>query len=283
MLSAAGKALSGTFRGNPIFVVGAGRSGTTVVKDALGTHPQILNCDGEAPFLRVIGATMHDLQAEPNAAYRMETLRTGAEYAKNALRRMCFEGATGRHWGLRRVMREAAKGRKSPFRIKRWCAKTFPATDDADGLTALYPSARFIYVMRNGCDVLRSRTQFSPMRDRSFEDHCREWADLARRYAYLLDRNDATTVRHETLIASPDSVFATLLGFLDVDPDRRPADFAKTTLVHPLDAPTEVDVPVGRVLSDRGPAHEEWTTSERETFKSLCADAMHQLGYEMPF
>jgi hypothetical protein len=283
MLSAAGRALTRSFRSKPIFVVGAGRSGTTVVQSALGTHPAIIASPAEAPFICSIGSAAASLASGTTANYRRRTLRTSLSYTHDALRRIAFESAMGAHFGLRRVVGQAVKARKAPFAIQRWCTKTFPGLLVADGLSLLYPDARFVYVFRAGTEVVESRTLFPAMSDRSFEDHCREWASSVERYAYLLADERAITIRHEELTASPDTVFASVLSFLDVAQHQAPGTFARTTLIHPLDEPTRVGVSASERLVTRAPAHDTWTDEERKTFTALCGDAMRRLGYELPF
>lgn len=280
VLNAAGRTLTASFRAAPVFVVGLGRSGTTVVKDALGAHREIIAADGESPAIATFGATARQLLEND---YRAKTLRMSAEAMLERLRRLCFEGAMGPHSGARRLAREVVRTRKNPFRLRRWCAKTFPSAPEAEGLAELYPHGRLVYVVRNGCEVVQSRSQFGSMRERSFEDHCREWADSVRRYAYLLACARATAVRHEALSRDPGAVFDGLCTFIGVARDRGPSTFAQTTLLHPLDQPTQVGVAVEQRLHDREPAHESWTAEQRENFKTVCGDAMHELGYEIPF
>lgn len=280
MLNAAGRALTASFRAAPVFVVGLGRSGTTVVKDALGSHSQIIAADGESPTIATFGAAARQLSEND---YRERTLRTSVEYAQERLRRMCFESAMGHYSGARRLAREIVRARKNPVGLRRWCAKTFPTAAEADGLAMLYPHARFVYVFRNGTEVVHSRSRYEPMRELGFEHHCREWADAVGRYAYLLGFDRAKAVRHETLVYEPDAVFDTLCAFLGIAHERGPSTYASTTLVHPGDQATQQDFAVAQWFDDRPPAHATWTHEEREIFKALCGDAMDDLGYEIPF
>jgi hypothetical protein len=283
VLSTAGRLFTASFRGRPIFVVGAGRSGTSVVQDALGAHPQILASNGESPFICAIGSAAASLATGDTVDYRLKTLRTTLPYTHESLRRIALESTLGAAYGLRSVGRELVKTRKLPFRLRHWCAKTFPGEHVADGLTQLYPDVKFVYVFRNGAEVVRSRTHFHAMRERSFEQHCREWAESVDRYAYLQTDERATTVRHENLTSDPDGVLAGVQSFVGVPHHVAPGRLAKTTLVHPLDEPTQVDVAVSERLGERSPAHEQWTKQERMTFKKLCSNAMQRLGYEMDF
>lgn len=283
VLSTLGRLLTASFRRRPVFVVGAGRSGTSIVQDALGAHPQIVASDGESPFICAIGAAAASLAVGHTLEYRLKTLRTSLPYTHESLGRIAIESAMGAGYGLRRVIHELIKRGKVPFRVRRWCTKTFPGREVADGLAQIYPDVKFVYIFRNGAEVVRSRTHFHAMRDQSFEHHCREWADSVDRYSYLLADERAMVVRHEVLTSEPDAVLRDVQAFLGVSQSSAPATLARTTLVHPLDERTQANVPVRERLVARTPAHEQWTSRERATFKKLCANAMEQLGYEIGF
>jgi hypothetical protein len=45
---------------NPIFIVGMGRSGTTILEQAIGKHPQIVASEGESPFICRIGRLVYN-------------------------------------------------------------------------------------------------------------------------------------------------------------------------------------------------------------------------------
>lgn len=278
-----GYLLARSFMDQPLLVVGIGRSGTSVVKDALGQHSRVLACEGEAPHLAPLASMIDHLEVADLRDYYRRSLRMPVDRFFDHLRTIAFEASMGPRTGLRRVLQEAVRGRKWVFGLRYWCVKAFPDEAQAAALEGLYPEARFIYVVRNGVEVVQSRTRFEAMRDRPFEEHCRSWAESVRTYAYLEHRADALTLRHEDLVSDPDAEFSRIAGFLGLPPEPGPADFTKTTLVHPLDEPTETDVAVAMRLRERPPGHRSWTSEERATFTETCGDAMAKLGYESPF
>lgn len=283
MLNAVGRLITRSFFSRPVFVVGVGRSGTSVLKRALGEHSSVLACDGESPSISHFAASIGPIEHGERNAYYREALRIEVDDVYESVRRLCFEAALGPAYGLRKIVAESARKRRSPLRIRYWCAKTFPTKEQAMSLLGLYPDARYAYVFRKGYDVVGSRMRFGDMKLRSFEEHCVEWAHSVAKYDYLLATPESFAFRQEDLVEDPDAIFAKLYAHLELPFEPDPVRFSKTTLVHPLDEPTQADVEVRDTLKARGPVYEEWSEDMRATFKRLCASGMQRLGYDLPF
>jgi hypothetical protein len=266
---------------NPILVIGAGRSGTSIMLQALGQHSLILSADRESPFLPYVGYLAHPFEFRENRDYHRESLNMTVEQAYVQFRKLCFEAVFGTDYGLKRRLND--EGRWATLRKRYWCAKTFPNAVEAKGLTRLYPSIKFIYMFRNGYDVVNSRSRFRGMSTASFKEHCHIWAHHAEKYAYLCEMEEALPVRQEDVAADPDGVFRRVQAFIGVPFEEGPAQFAKTTLIHSLDKKTQQQVNVRQVFEQRRPVYETWTSEQRATFKELCSAGMMKLGYEIPF
>jgi hypothetical protein len=249
----------------------------------LGTHSRVLACDGESPFVAEAAFLIWPFTFAEHHDYLESALKIPLGHLGERVKDLCFESAMGRHLGARRVLREIVHGRKWPRRLNYWCSKTFPDQRQAEALKLVYPSSRFLYIVRTGWEVVNSRMRFRSMRHRSFEEHCEAWAEGVVRYDYVKDRPDALTIRHEDLVNDPHSVFAVVWRLLELPAEEAPARFVRTTLVHPLDEATKQDVNVQHEFGARRAAHMNWTESQRETFKRLCGEAMETLGYELPF
>lgn len=277
MKGSIGRLLSQRFFDNPIFIVGAGRSGTSVLLQALGKHPCVLAADGEAPLLSQIG----ELAAVLEEDYHARSLHIPDEKVKETLRRLSFESCLGRNYGFGMQLRNLVKKRSTP---RFWSAKTFPSSRAFSGLQSMYPPARFIYIIRNGIDVVHSRTKFSGFRDLSFEAHCNTWASSIENYAYLSTHDEALVIKYEDLLCSPAAFFGAIWRFLDVPSDPAPINFVQTTLIHPpLDETTKQNIDVKRALMDRPPAYNEWSSNQKSQFKQICGIAMEKTGYDIPF
>lgn len=278
-----GKVLTKEFFNNPVFIVGSGRSGTSVLLQALGKHPCMLAMIGEAPFITSMGGASYLFEISDNKEYYLESIRVSKDYLFNYLRRISFEIAAGSNYGLKMMVKRLLRGDLSLLRTSHWVAKTFPSYNVSKGLTRLYPNVKFIYIVRNGLDVVQSMSKFSGFRQRDFDKNCRVWARSVDKYRYLLSFDCAIALRHEQLVANPEELFEKILLFIGVKYHYNPLNFVKNTVVHPLDKPTQTGVDVKKVLHERKASYQSWSPEQREVFRSICDTAMDELGYEIPF
>lgn len=269
---------------NPTFVVGIGRSGTSVLLDALGLHPLILPARGEAPLIRMFGRFVDSVEYSDERDYYEATLVYPKEYLYHYLRRLCFEYVAGQNYGLDNPIAEDSwQYRKSMLRKRRWCAKTFPTADEYRGIVKLYPEARFVYIVRNGINVVHSRTKFPGFRHLDFAAHCETWAESIEVFGFLWTASNAISVRQEELIHDPEGLFRKVFDFTNLDYDEKPAEFVKNNLVIPLDQPSQSDIDVKQAFEARRLPFESWTREQRRTFKEIAGTAMREAGYELPF
>jgi hypothetical protein len=286
MLGSLGKVLSARFEKSPIYIVGGSRSGTIVLLKAIGRHARILSAPSEDPFITDVGRMVYSLEfcSEVERQYYLDTLRISRAYIHNILRRLALESALGPQYGLKQLIRLALANKVNPLGKRYWCTKTFPGKKTAQGLKRLYPEARFIWILRNGVNVVHSRCQFPAFRDLSFEEHCRHWANSIVRFSYLLEFPDAVMVHQEDLVDDPDRVFCRIFEAFSIDYDPGPTEYALTHHVHPLgDESTTKGIDIKKTLSERPPAYRDWTQEQMRVFRDICGEAMQMTGYRMEF
>lgn len=285
MLDLLGKLASSRFIENPVFIVGGSRSGTIALLMAIGKHKRILSTPSEDPFITDIGGMVHALEycSDVEKDYYLRTLRISQDYIYKSLRRLAMESALGSNYGIRQLVKHVVSGETNLFKKRYWCTKTFPSKLVAQGLIKLYPKTKFIWILRNGVNVVHSRGKFPEFRDLSFEVHCRHWAESIMRFGYLFDLPEAIVIRQEELADQPEMVFRRIFDHLGVTYDPGPTEFSLTHLVHPLDESTSEDVNVKKVLSERPPAYLKWTLEQKSIFKEICGEAMRQAGYNLEF
>jgi hypothetical protein len=238
---------------------------------------------GEAPFLTSTGALAYLFDRDEDQRYYLESLKVSRPYLYRQLRRLSFEAAGGENYALRLLVKGLLGRGKSPLGCRVWCAKSFPEETAALGLLALYPSLRIIHIVRNGFDVVQSMSKFEGFSDESLEKHCRRWAGDIEKYRYLSNMTEALVVRHETLLNEPEAFFGGVLRFIGLSDHPGPAEFAKTTLVHPLNEDTKAGVDPRSELSSRARPATTWTNDMRATFVRVCGSGMKELGYELSY
>jgi hypothetical protein len=283
MLNAVGKILTGHFINNPIFVIGAGRSGTSILLQALGEHSEILSSDRESPFIPYIGTLVHPFEYRHNLDYHKQSLATSLDYLYSQLRKISFECAFGKNYGLRNPFSSKGPSLVKFIKARYWCAKTFPNQLEAMGLQRLFPRIKFIYIHRNGCDVVNSRMKFRDMSRLSFEENCEVWAKNVEKYQYLHNMENALRIRQEDLASDPELSFRKILDFVGAPYDDGPEKFSKTTLIHSLNQTTKSNIDAQKALNERPRAYASWNDEQKRIFLNVCSEGMHKLGYELPF
>jgi hypothetical protein len=278
-----GKTITRRYYHNPVFVIGASRSGTSALLQALGRHPEILAMPGEAPYIGNIGSTIYYFEFADNKEYYLDSIKVTKEYLYDCLRRISFEVAGGKNYAFKLIVKLLLKGDLMAVQKRYWAAKIFPDANECMAIRQLYPAARFVYIIRNGCDVVQSMSKFSGFRHQSFEKNCKAWVNFAAKFEYLQDIESAVMLRHERMVAEPEFVFREIFEKLGIKYSERPAGFLRTTLIHPLDQATMENVNATTALRKRAPAFENWSLEQKVIFGNICGDTMVRLGYEVPF
>jgi len=274
-----GKYLSQKCIESPVFIVGSGRSGTSVLLQALGKHPDIIALAGEAPFLTSIGGNAALFRSD-NAEYYLNSLKTDIHYLFSSLSRLGLETAGGKHYAFKGFIRSLLRGELK--RKKLWAAKTFPSERVTNGLLEVYPKAKILYITRNGIDVVHSMTKFHGFRTQTFVDQCQGWSDSVEKYRYLLHHNNALFLRQEDLLSNPDEFFKSIFDFLNIEYSPKSIDFTKNNIVHPLDQPSKNQQDIIFQLKKRQSPFTSWTTEQKKTFILICSNAMKELKYPIP-
>lgn len=252
----------------PVFIVGIGRSGTTALKDALGKHPDVISSRSESPILSKIGKLIYAYFVDDQYLdYKLSHLNMPPSYLLKDLQKKSFESAI--------------ENRIAVFK-RRWCAKSNPDSCEKEGLLTLFPDAKFIYIYRNGIDVVNSHMKFAGFRQNSFESHCKKWVEGIKRMESL-SKSGGIEVKQEDLVENPEKVFKEIYSYVELPYRRSCARFIGTNLIHPLDKKSERGVDVKSLLKKRKPAYLSWTEEQKKTFKKICSKEMKKKGYEVLF
>jgi protein-tyrosine sulfotransferase len=218
--------------GAPIFVIGVPRSGTTLLRTMLDSHPNIA-AGPETPWLcahqpRSIGALVEYLCGDPHG------------YVAN------FGGTRAEVVASARLMVDALLSGYAARRGKgRWAEKTPDNLLHLAFLAELFPDARFIHLRREALDVAMSTSVVAEHRKGISERHEKRLAlgpgaevdntPLAaalrrtmweRRIEAGLAGRQAITVDYEVLVREPEAAMRRVLEFVGEPFDRAVLDYA---------------------------------------------------------
>jgi hypothetical protein len=218
---AAGHAVGGGERSEPVFVLCMGRSGSTLLRFMLDAHPD-LACPPETslPALCTRLAVVWSLiEGAPLAAEREDAPPQVPDAAVKGIRRMLDE-MTGSYLERR--------GKRL------FCDKSLGSAAHADLLRQLYPGARFVCLYRYPMDMIRSGLEACPfgLNGYGFDQYiagspgnsvmalARYWLDNAAAIAAVEEAHPEVChrVRYEDLVEDPEGVMQGLYAFLGVSP-----------------------------------------------------------------
>lgn len=211
---------------SPVFIVGFGRSGTTIVTQmvkkylgvAFGTESQFF-----VRFHRRL-ETYGDLREEAHRRRLIEDIA----------RERFFE-RTRRNFGfvldVERAVRRVSDGRYASILdeifsqmaeqdgAERWGDKTPAYIEHLDVLLGLFPAAQFIHVVRDGRDVALSSmsTHFGGKNAYKSAVDWARGAAAVERFKTLVPPAQFCELRYEDLMASPAATFAPLVAFLGIE------------------------------------------------------------------
>lgn len=204
----------GELSGNPAFVVGFPRSGTTLLDQILDAHPNIQVMEEPTIFMDLLREITPDVSRYPAVLAELDSAKL------DALRASYFREAEK----YATPKEGALLIEKNPLNI---CHLPF--------IVRLFPQARIVHCLRHPCDVvLSSFMQFfdlSPAMANflTLEDTVRSYAQvmgLWRQCEELVPMN-VHTLRYEALVADFAGEISDLLEFLGLDWDDAVRDFAR--------------------------------------------------------
>jgi hypothetical protein len=253
----------------PVFVLGAPRSGTSMLAWALARHDALWT-SGESGFIFQLFGRGQIASAHGEALARAgDSFLTREGVSEAELHRFI-----GR--GIDALYLTRSGGR-------RWIDHTPHYALMLDVLTALFPAAKVVHILRDGRRVVHSMMHFSeiiPLERREemsaagilprwaadFAFACETWAKYVQELKRLEgDQPDkCMTVRNEDLVMYPDDHFANILDFLEVDQSTEPAKYFAS---HRFNSSFESNTRKGMTAADLTRPWEKWTVEEAQVFE----------------
>jgi hypothetical protein len=269
------------------FIVGCGRSGTTLVRALFDTHPRMA-VPGESHFIVHLAEEGHG----KDRARRFDQAR----FLEALFRHPRF-----RLWELPEAKVRSRFATDRPQTFAEAIRATFAAYAAAQGkprygdktpgyvmhipfLASQFPEARFVHVIRDGRDVALSyrEIEFGPDSLEGAALHWKRFVQRGRKTGKQLGADRYREVRYEDLLDDPEGVTRGLCAFLDLEfdpamltyPERAEEVARGSAFPH---AHKRLRLPPTKGLRD-------WRTAMSEEdvvlFESLAGDLLARLGYE---
>lgn len=279
-------------------IVGAPRSGTTLLRFMLDAHPE-LSIPPETGFLAADPALFQHLSRREFAEF-IEQFPPGAP----AWQDFCLPSAAWRDALLNLEDFSPANGFRTVYRLyaarfskSRWGDKTPGYVQCMRQIGQLLPEAHFIHLIRDGRDVALSwrKTWFSPGPDMTtLASHWKQWVTAGRGSGTAR----CLEVRYEELVQDPAPVLRRICDFISLEFQPSMLRFFENTPArlaeHAERRRSDGTLIVGREqrleqqrLTTRPPVSARalaWRTAmtpaERDAFASVAGDLLAELGYE---
>jgi len=275
----------------PIFIVGANRSGTTLLRLILNAHPRIAIPDELIYFdSRLAGIPIEcwrqpDLSSSTYEAFVERFLKQNCapleELDKSALRKKILAGPHD----LRAPYRCALRAWADHYGKARWGEKTPANLFYADIVLEMFPEAQFLYIVRDPRAGVASmqRVSFFPD-DIIFNALSRRKHDIEGRR--LLESSvpakQIRTVHYENLVQDPESTMHSICSFLSEDYTTEIFRFHEEAGTYMKDE-AERDynqAATHPITDDRINAWQDSLTADQvAAIESLCAPIMRSFGY----
>ncbi len=291
-----GRSKEGALAPSP-FIVGAARSGTTLLRLMLDAHPDL----AIPPETHFIPQAARACESAPNPQRAfLETVTSSRRWKdygiqSDLLARRIYSVEP---FDLGEALRAFYKLYAERFGKPRWGDKTPPYVDRMDVIQDLLPEARFIHVVRDGRDVALSSMGlwFGPD---SIEEAARRWRaviEKARRQSRKLPHY--LEIRYEDLVSNTEPALRKVSNFVGLPWDRGMLAYHETAEERLSEIQQDIRATDGgRVirgeerraihsLTNRPPQRDrigrwrqEMTVKDRERFEELAGETLRGLGY----
>ncbi len=219
-----------------IFLVGAPRSGTTMLQSLLASHPSIISFP-ETKFF-------HYLLYEPLSQSLPDRLKKF--FIEEIKRPELLNNFCGHQSDLEKancfikILDNLAEEQDKCI----WLEKTPEHLYFIDYLENLLPDALFIHILRNGIDVIASMYEASRKSPEAWGgiwdlDFCiKRWQEAISISNHYLDKHNHILVRYEGILENPQMVLSEICQFIQVDFDEAMlSNYKETSKKLSLEAP----------------------------------------------
>jgi hypothetical protein len=279
------------------FIVGVGRSGTTMLRLMLDAHPD-LAIPAETHFFMYSGALDSDGLTRDQFFRGVTATPTWPNFTLDevAFRKALHEVEP---FSTSEAIRVFYQLYARLFGKERWGDKTPTYRSHMVDIQRLLPEAHFIHIIRDGRDVALSYRGlwFGPGDD--IEEQARFWVDqLQSMRAQSAELRHYLEVRYERLVTDPELTLRTICAYLELPFDARMLNYYKfasarlAEFKHPFGPPGKMLPDIERFVSihdrtkrppDPGRIRRwrrEMSWEDRQRYEAIAGPLLRELGYE---
>ena len=212
-----------------VFIVGVGRSGTSLLQSMLNAHSKI-SFMPETHFLRKYVFKSSVIVNSKNIDYIIETLNNDDDYLRAKIPAIEIVKIGMQYVDIYDALLDVYLKRKGKEIIG---DKDPRNIDFLPRLNALYPEGKVIHMIRDPRDVVLSRTKADWSKGRPFYLHAYMYITQmkrGRRHGKERYGSNYTEIFYEDLIGDPVKVLNELCTFLDVNFEENMLDFSKSAI-----------------------------------------------------
>ncbi len=274
----------GHMTSSPIFIVGCPRSGTTLLRNLLRSHPQ-LTFPSESHFIPLFYRAYGHPRTERDAVALAARILRLQWFRQWHVRIEAGEFAPDRTFQAVTCRLFEAWARKEGKH--RWGDKTPHYVEEIPVLAELFPAGRIIHIIRDGRDVALSwlKAGFEPRNVYTAAMLWQRYVSAGCRDGALLPPATYLEVRYEALVKQPDTTMRKVCAFVD-------ESFTEAVLhPSPIRGILRPKIIGGGVpeaaskLESIAPSAVDWTvempSADRLLFESIAGDLLEILGYEV--
>ena len=272
-----------------LFLCGVGRSGTTIFRTGLGKHPEIDYNGKENNIIQeLLEVAMRNCSMKSRKYAMMVEQDRYDEIFRIAIEALIWNQPTPSKSS------DAANGSPS-INPKVRTAAINPSGDQLDYIRQVFPGSKIISLVRNGVEVVSSRTQYKSFAKQTFEQHCDIWNRAEPIVAWGKDNPSHFRLFRQEWFYQPEKLkthLDELFCWLGIEGSDLSLNHITGTLRHPTDSAMELGADKFASVSDdqkkdyflaKRERWRDWTADQRILFSDRCSDFMQQLGYEIPW
>jgi len=272
---------------SPIFIVGCPRSGTHLLRNMLRSHPN-LSFTGESHFIPKFYKAFGDPKSEQEAK-KLASVILNLQWIQPwhlSLDPVSFVHDRSYAQVVRRIFEAWAQKENKP----RWGDKTPQYVTEMPVLLELFPSGKFIHIIRDGRDVAVSwlALSFGPTNIFTAARQWQYFVSTGQRVGRSLPSGTYLEIRYEKLLAQPGEVMENICSFINepfceellkpnpliLDYPARKSIFGRFTPSYNYALKTTI------VHKNTSKWKNQMSCSDNIVFESVAGELLKSLGYD---